>query len=173
MRAPLELYSDVSKQVIPALEQEDDPSKYFSSLVKINLDTLETYYKMVKAHTENSFKIATWVGVAGFVLIVVGVALAYLGKANVTVGLLTGVSGVVAEIIAGIQFWLYSKTVQQISDYRDSLLHIQNMLISSKFVNMLDEEANKASVIAKIVDNLNTLTLHQVDNRPSEENPGT
>jgi hypothetical protein len=55
-------------------------------------------------------------------------------------------SGIIAEFIAGVFFYLYNRTVLQIKEYYDSLLNIQNILLSFKIVNDTQSESEKAKM---------------------------
>jgi hypothetical protein len=129
-------------------------SDYFDELVKINIDNLGTYYVMVKHHTDNSFKIASIVGIAGFLLIALGVILAYLKPPTFSVALLSGISGVLVEAISGLQFSMYNKTIRQLKAYHDSLIHVQNMLLSYKLVGISASSEAKDGMINTIVGSL-------------------
>lgn len=161
MKPPNGLFTDDTKKTITALENVDDLSKYYRTLVSINLETLDTYYQMIKSHTDKSFRTATVVGIAGFVLIALGVILFYSDSLahNVTVGAMSGISGVLIELISGIQFWIYTKTVKQISEYRDSILDSQLMLLAFQLANSLEDETNKVNLAGKFMDYLGRVLL--------------
>ncbi len=141
-----------------------EPEDYFEELVSINLDNLGAYYVMVKIHTDNSFKTASAVGVGGFVLIALGVAVLLTDSSvKVEVATLAGISGVLVEFISAVQFWMYSKTVQQLKDYHDSLIKVQNILLSIKLVNLSSSPQDKDAMLVKIVDCLVSKTENGKD----------
>jgi hypothetical protein len=125
---------------------------YFNSLVTINVENLAAYYGLVKVHTDKSFRVAIAVGVAGFVLIVVGLAFGFADDASdQAVAYLATASGVVVEFIAGVFFYLYNRTVRQMKDYHDSLLAVQNILLSFKLVGDTKEETEKVKMVAQML----------------------
>ena len=111
------------------------PDRYFQDLVTVNVDNLSAYYVTVKRHANRSFLASLFVSIAGFVLIGIGVHSA-LGnqQQSLSVTTLTGVSGVATEFISAIFFYLYSQTVRQMKEYHDSLIAVQNILLSFKLV---------------------------------------
>lgn len=56
-------------------------------------------------------------------------------------------SGVLIEFIAGVFFYLYNKTVIQLKDYHDSLIEVQNILLSFKIVGDTDDADKQASLM--------------------------
>jgi small-conductance mechanosensitive channel len=129
---------------------------YFDRLVQINLVNLDDYYRLVKVHTNNSFRIATSAGVVGFLLIVFGLIIGFFDKEVGTQGLtyISAGSGVLTEFISGIFFYLYNRTVRQLKSYHDSLLVVQNILLSFKIIEDIKDETEKVKVAGKMLEYL-------------------
>ena len=94
-------------------------------------------------------------GVAGFILICVGLTLGFTSTTNsqILVFISTG-SGIVTEFIAAIFFYLYNRTVRQMKGYHDSLLNVQNILLSLKLVEDTKEESEKVKMIGQMLEYL-------------------
>lgn len=122
------------KEQIQRTLGEASKSDYFEKLVSINVENLSAYYTLVKAHASKSFLAALAVGIAGFLLIVAGISMAMQGK-QASVAELSGLSGIVTEFISAIFFYLYNRTVRQMKEYHDSLLSVQNVLLSLKLID--------------------------------------
>ena len=128
-----------------------EPS-YFDRLVGINVENLAAYYTLVKVHTDKSFVVATGAAVVGFALIATGLAFGYLGSdpsshmAYVSAG-----AGVLTEFIAGVFFYLYNRTVRQLKEYHDSLLAVQNILLSFKLVGDLQASEEKTRMVSSML----------------------
>lgn len=133
----------------PAAHEQQPPS-YFDSLVKINVDNLAEYYSLVKVHTNNSFRASLLVGLIGFGLILIGVIAGFGGADTATPAKIAAVSGVVTEFISGVFFYLYNRTVRQLKEYHDSLLSVQNVLLSFKLVNDTEDTAAKRDMTAQM-----------------------
>ncbi|RLF32184.1 MAG: hypothetical protein DRN08_06945 [Thermoplasmata archaeon] len=56
-------------------------------------------------------------------------------------------SGILIEFIAGIFFYLYNKTVIQLKDYHDSLIEVQNVLLSFKIVGDTENSEKQTSLM--------------------------
>ncbi|OCH11867.1 hypothetical protein A6E03_18980 [Aliivibrio sp. 1S128] len=65
-------------------------------------------------------------------------------------------SGVIVEFISGVFFWLYSKTTQQLKGYHDSLVIIQNVLLSFKVVEDTDDKDTKLEMAKIMIASLNS-----------------
>jgi hypothetical protein len=125
---------------------------YFNSLVTINVENLAAYYGLVKVHTDKSFRVAIAVGIAGFALIAVGLAFGFTNDASDrAVSYIATASGIVVEFISGVFFYLYNRTVRQMKDYHDSLLAVQNILLSFKLVGDTKDDSEKAKMVAQML----------------------
>src|SRR5262245_48452267 len=101
----------------------------------MNLETLATYYTLVKTHTDKSFTVSLGVGIIGFLLIITGLTAGFVGaQSNQVVSYIAAGSGVITEFIGGVFFYLYNRTVRQMKEYHDSLLVVQDALLSFKLV---------------------------------------
>ncbi|CSA75054.1 TRADD-N-associated membrane domain-containing protein [Vibrio cholerae] len=65
-------------------------------------------------------------------------------------------SGVIVEFISGVFFWLYSKTTQQLKGYHDSLVDIQNVLLSFKVVEDTADKETKLEMAKIMITSLNS-----------------
>ncbi|MGA7730878.1 MAG: hypothetical protein WCD37_06360 [Chloroflexia bacterium] len=135
---------------------ESDTSKYFNSLVQINILNLGEYYTLVKTHTDKSYQASTRVGAIGFGFIIagltVGLGASLFGKPDTQIiAYITSASGVITEFIAGVFFYLYNKTVRELKKYHDSLLEVQNILLSFKIVGDTSDPKEKATMVAQMI----------------------
>jgi small-conductance mechanosensitive channel len=128
------------------------PPSYFDSLVEINVTNLAEYYVLVKAHTNNSFRASMIAGVIGFGFILSGLGIGLFGGANTqTLAYVSAASGVAVEFISGIFFYLYNKTVRQLKEYHDSLISVQNILLSFKIVEDTKDDTQKAHMVNQML----------------------
>jgi hypothetical protein len=116
--------------------------EYFGNLVRINVDNLSDYYTQVRVHTNNSFWASIVAGGLGFVLIAVGLGWGFSdsGSNSQSLSYVATGSGVFVEFISGVFFYLYNRTVRQLKDYHDSLLDVQNILLSFRIVEQSKAE---------------------------------
>lgn len=125
---------------------------YFDRLVGINIDNLAAYYVLVKVHTDKSFLVATAAGIVGFTLVATGLVVGYFGSGTTpNVAYVSAGAGVVTEFIAGVFFYLYNRTVRQLKEYHDSLLAVQNILLSFKLVGDLQASDEKTRMMSSML----------------------
>ena len=134
-------------------KEEDD---YFSRLVTINVTNLKEYYLLVKVHTNKSFIGALLAGFVGLCFITYGLFVGTTGQGNVDIAYISAGSGVFIEFISGIFFYLYNKTVRQLKEYHDSLIDVQNVLLSFKLVDKVTDDDKQADMLAKMIEFLAT-----------------
>lgn len=126
--------------------------QYFDSLVRINVENLAAYYALVKVHTDKSFLVSIAVGIVGFVFIIAGLLVGFTDKQNAkALSYIATGSGVVTEFIAGVFFYLYNRTVRQMKEYHDSLLSVQNILLSFKIVGDTRDDSEKVKMISSML----------------------
>ena len=105
---------------------------FFKELVGLNLKNLDAYYDLTKDHTQKSFLVSISSGIVGFILIIWGLYIGFEDKNNLDnyLAYLSAASGIIMEFIASIFFYLYNKTVRELKGYHNSLLDVQNVLLS-------------------------------------------
>lgn len=134
-------------------EPTENKPEYFDSLVKINIENLAAYYSLVKTHTSQSFKVSLLISVVGFALIGAGLVIDFEYDKK-TIGYISTGSGVITELISGVLFYLYNKTIRQLKEYHDSLINVQNILLSFKLIESTTDEKVKAEMVTKMLEYL-------------------
>ncbi len=128
------------------------PVAYFDSLVKLNVENLEAYYKLVRHHTDKSFMVSIVVGIIGLSLIVAGLVIGFLTPAKTpTLSYIASASGIITAFIAGVFFYLYNRTVRQMKEYHDSLLSVQNVLLAFKIIGETQNETHKMDMVSRLL----------------------
>lgn len=140
-----------SRKIYESFLGINDETKYFHKLVQININNLREYYSLIKIHTAQSFRTSLFVGILGFTLIIAGVAIGFFRNDLKDISYLTGSVGVLTEFISGVFFYLYNKTVRELKGYHDSLLEVQNVLMSFKLVEDLQSQETKAEMIKAMI----------------------
>lgn len=130
---------------------EGSSPAYFDRLVDINVSNLEAYYGLVKVHTNNSFQVAISAGCVGFLLIITGLILGFTNLTNAeSISYLSAGAGIVTEFIASVFFYLYNRTVRQLKEYHDSLIRVQNILLSFKIVGDTKDD-NRKNILMELM----------------------
>ncbi len=145
----------IKKRITRQFAANFERPSYFDSLVRINVENLAAFYALVKGHTDRSYKVAIRVCVFGFCLMVIGLAVGITNISSSPLGsYITTASGVITVIIAGVFFSVYNRTTRQIKGYYDSLLTVQNTLLSFKLIEEAQDENEKAKIGGQILANL-------------------
>lgn len=134
-------------RALTSIDQHTSPS-YFDRLVDINVTNLDAYYGLVKVHTNNSFLFSMSAGCIGFLLIVTGLIMGFTNVTNAQIiSYVSAGAGIITEFIAGVFFYLYNRTVIQLKEYHDSLIHVQNILLSFKIVGDTKDDTQRNAMM--------------------------
>jgi hypothetical protein len=118
----------------------------FRYLLLISTTALDKYIAQSRAQAEQSFNLAKTGAVGGFLLLLGGIGLgvlgSVLGERIFTPAYLSAAAGAVTELIAGILFYLYNRTLQQINVFHDKLVASQHVA-TAFLANSLVEDAGK------------------------------
>ena len=151
-RSEVEKISTIKRIYLGFPDNEGKP-EYFDSLVKINVENLAAYYSLVKTHTSQSFKVSLLVSIIGFMLIISGLVIGFKYDDKIIGYIATG-AGILTEFISSVLFYLYNKTVRQLKEYHDSLINVQNILLSFKLIENTSDEKSKAEMVSKMLEYL-------------------
>jgi hypothetical protein len=124
--------------------QGDDVFKY---LLLINVASLESYVAQTRLQAEQSFRWSKVVAVIGFMIIATGVSIAIYTSAGGTIAIqaayLASLSGVIVEFVAGVFFFLYNRTLQQINLFHQRLADAQQLSISLMANSLIGDETRR------------------------------
>lgn len=134
-----------------------DEQNPFDRLVRINVNNLEEYYDLVKKSNSKSFYTALIMSIIGVIIMLFGVGIGIGNQSNLTS--LAVASGLIVEIISGLLFYLYNRTIIQLKDSHDSLINVQNVLLSFKVIEQITDEDKKSEVLKQMIDGLITRKL--------------
>lgn len=118
------------RTVIKRLEEASDEEEYFSRLIQVNLRNIEDYYNLVQKQSDKSYRLTQGGAIAGFGVLLIGIVLSFFQGMNQTSTALTIASGTLIEFISAIFFYLYNKTIQQLSEYHDKLIKVQDTMLA-------------------------------------------
>lgn len=125
---------------------------YFDRLVSINLENLSAYYVLVKQNARQSFNLSAFIGIVGFAVLIAGIVLGYIDPKYKDISYLATAAGVITEMISGVFFYLYNRTVRQLKEYHDSLIDVQNILLSFKLIEDTKDAAKRPLLIEKMIE---------------------
>ncbi|MCD4714170.1 MAG: hypothetical protein K8R73_12870 [Clostridiales bacterium] len=151
IKSELQLLSNKKSSLNDSIKMTQS-SKHFDSLVRININNLEEYYNLVKRSNSRSFNVSLSMSLMGIVLIFCGIIYSYFSVDKNNISYLVAASGIVVELLSGLLFYLYNKTVVQLKEYHDSLLDVQNVLLSFKLIDELENEEYKSDIMKQMIE---------------------
>lgn len=119
------------------------------ALIKQNITLLREAYIISKQQVRNVFSAAIVNCGLGFIVFAIGIiAFSWQGKGIILVCATS--AGAVIEIIAGLTFWTYSKSMEQLNTFHKTFYENQKILSSIHLVNNVSE-TNKDALYAYII----------------------
>lgn len=115
---------------------QNQPDYDVFKLLYKNVRESTEYYIISKRQANKSFILAIVSCVLGVLIYICGfLIVAFLNK---NIILLTTISGTVVEIIAGLSFWMYSKSLKQLNEYHRRLSSTEKYLTSIQLADKLE-----------------------------------
>jgi hypothetical protein len=131
--------------------QGDEVFKY---LLLISVASLESYIALTRVQAEQSFRWSKVVAVIGFLIIATGVAMAIItsagGSVKIEAAYLASLSGILVEFVAGVFFFLYNRTLQQINLFHQRLADSQQLSISLIANSLIGGEVRRDEAWAEL-----------------------
>ena len=138
--------SKTSKRTYEQKLESSEGINIYKYVLLINIAALEGYVAQARLQAQQSFNLSRIIAITGFIIVGVAIVLSTIltifKNYNLNAAYLAGISGVLIEFIAGVFFFLYSKTLGQINVFHDKLVEMQktalNHIDQSNYSN--DEE---------------------------------
>jgi hypothetical protein len=121
------------------------------TLITRNLTLLREAYIISKQQVRNVFSAALFTCCLGFIVFATGV-IAFSSQRSSIILICSTISGAIIEMIAGLIFWTYSKSLEQLNTFHKTFYENQKLLSSIHLVNSVSE-TNKDALYAYIVQN--------------------
>lgn len=140
------------------------------SQMEQNITELREYYVISKKQCRITFSAAMMACILGFALFAIGILISY-DPENTTVIDSSTIGGAIVEVIAGLFFWMYSKSLDQLNYYYEGLSTTQNSLSAIQLAEKMDEPNRDqafAYIITKLMDKEQQATLTVSDTSAGE-----
>lgn len=144
--------SEVTEQALQRLSAAEKGD--VQAIAASQIELLTRFYDLSLQQAQRSFRwalVASMVGLV-FFLVAVGFMLWNVERA----ALMTVLSGALIEVIAGINFYLYSKTISQLTLFQGRLESTQRFLLANSLCESLGAEyqdKTRAQLIAELSNN--------------------
>jgi len=112
------------------------------------------YYINGLKQSSSSFRAALAVATAGVVFFILAIAFLVLTEAP-DIGIVSAIGGAIVEVIAGLMFYLYSKTTAQLDAYRISMEQTQRFLLANSIaLSLKDMKEEQLKTVATLVNTI-------------------
>lgn len=119
------------------------------TLITRNLTLLREAYIISKQQVRNLFSAAIFTTCLGFITFTTGV-IAFSSQGSSTILICSTIAGAFIQLVSGLIFWTYSKSIEQLNTYHKTFYENQKLLSSIHLVNGVSE-ANRDALYAYIV----------------------
>jgi len=139
-------------------EDLTNDKQFYTRLVQINFKYTEEYYAQTQEQAEKSFRLSAFASVSGLVVLIIGIFMMFNNNPNndKTSSYVATTAGVLSEFIAAIFFYLYTQTIQKMSEYHKKLLMTQNINLALRIADKIDNEEIKIQTLQTLIDRLTT-----------------
>jgi hypothetical protein len=129
------------------------------------IELLNQYNQEVLSQAKTSFRWAVVAAAIGFAVFI-GSVVAILSFGKPEIATIGTIGGAIIEVVGGLQFYLYGKTMGQLAYFQQSLDRTQRFLIANSICESLDSD-NKQKSRAELV-RLIALSVQQGATEPSK-----
>jgi hypothetical protein len=148
---------------------KDEPQEVLAATGNI----LNSHYSVALAQSARSFLWALIAAIAGVGFFLAAVVF-ILVTGSAEIATVSVIGGAIVELIAGLNFYLYSKTTEQAAGHRFSLEQIQRYLLANSMVDSLTTDEAKNESRAKLISTMSqgdsaTSRSRDKDKTPSQE----
>lgn len=120
--------------------------------IQLNLNQLTEYYTINKNQARNSFRFSIFALIVGFITIIGGIWLFYFNNIpNISLTLISSISGTLLEFIGGAYFYLYRKSIDQLNFFFIQLVKMQDTMLSIRLCEQITPEDKQIEIREKII----------------------
>ncbi|MFB2769933.1 hypothetical protein ACE1AT_11710 [Pelatocladus sp. BLCC-F211] len=121
-------------------------------IIQLNLNQLDEYYTINKNQARNSFYTSLFLIFLGFLTITFAIVLFLFNpNLNISIPVISGISGVLLQFIGGANFFIYSKTLEQVNRFYNNLIKTQDTMLAIELCRQIDDEDKKKNLMEKVV----------------------
>lgn len=139
---------------------QNDPTDVLS-LITRNITLLREAYIISKQQVRDVFSAAIFTCSLGFIVFATGI-IAFSSQRSGEILVCSTIAGAIIEVVAGIIFWIYSKSIEQLNTFHKTFYDNQKLLSSIHLVNnisMANRDALYTYIIQTTIGNGSPLDL--------------
>lgn len=130
-------------------EHNKNDNKDIIALMLKNNDEITEYFKISKGQARASFVFSVIFCVAGMIALIFGIY-GIVALNDVSVSVISLISGSISEFISGTTFWLHNKSALQLNHYYDALHENEKFLSAVSIADKLSDE-KREEILVEII----------------------
>ena len=144
--------NEISKQVsekddsTTTNEQKKNDNKDIIALMLKNNDEITDYFKISKSQARSSFLFSVIICIVGIAALFAGIY-GIVAINDVSVSVISLISGAISEVISGTIFWLHNKSALQLNHYYDALHENEKFLSAISIADKLGDEKREEMLV--------------------------
>ena len=121
--------------------------------IQLSLNQITEYYTINLSQARSSYRWSITAIIVGLITLLAGAWLIYFQETpNVTVGIITGISGILIEFIGASNIYIYNKSLAQLNLYFRELINIQDTMLAIELCEKIDSaNPKKLEITEKII----------------------
>lgn len=143
--------------IIHKIEDEETKSTQSKTvdLIRLNLNQLTEYYSINKNQAKSSYYLSILFVAIGFAALIICILIAFYSQEyKITISIISGVSGILLQFFGGANFFLYSKSLEQVNRFYDQLVKMQDTMLAVEIIQQVDDQKKKLLMTEKLVNSL-------------------
>jgi len=132
--------SDTTADALASLATADPGN--IQQVAAAHLELSTSYYESVLTQARQSFRSALFATVIGSLFFIGAIGFAIV-SGKLVVPIISSIGGTLIEVIAGLNFWLYSRTSEQLSSFHIRLEQAQRLLLANSMCEQLTSADNR------------------------------
>ncbi|GEL10804.1 hypothetical protein SAMN05192550_0144 [Flavobacterium glycines] len=140
------------------IEQITQQENNVFNTIQLSLNQITEYYTINLNQARSSYRWSITAIIIGLITLISGAWLLFFQTTpNITVGIITGISGIIIEFIGASNIYIYNKSLVQLNLYFKELLNIQDTMLAIELCEKIeDSNPKKLEITERIIISLMT-----------------
>jgi hypothetical protein len=150
LKVELDIIKQEREKIIERISKKDNN---VVDTIQLSLNKITEYYTINLSQARSSYKWSITAIVIGLITLIAGAWLIFFQTTpNITVGIITGISGILIEFIGASNIYIYNKSLSQLNLYFRELINMQDTMLAIELCEKIDNSnPNKIEITEKII----------------------
>lgn len=120
--------------------------------IQLSLNQLKEYYTINLSQARSSYRWSIAAIIVGIITLLVGIWFFYFNtNPNISLAVISGISGVIIEFIGASNIYIYNKSLKQLNLYFKELITIQDTMLAIELCDKIEDVDKKTQIKEKII----------------------